>query len=157
MHCLNSNIHVAKFVAQINSVVVKAVQQKYENLLCSWGLCMQANVMLFCSACKQTTTITDRALCAKDHDDVNYSLLALKRTLSDRAPLVTLWAWVHASDTRANWKCIYKMFLHLFTDFIGCINVTMVNKRAFMKVFALRFFFWFTISLQLAILTSDYH
>lgn len=33
---------------------------------------------------------TDRALCAKDHDDVNYSLLALKRTLSDRGPLVTL-------------------------------------------------------------------
>lgn len=157
MHCLNSNIHVAKFVAQINSVVVKAVQQKYENLLCSWGLCVQANVMLFCSARKQTTTITDRALCAKDHDDVNYSLLALKRALSDRAPLVTL--WVHASNTRANWKCkcIYKMFLHLFTDFIGCINATMVNKRASMKVFALWVFVWFTISLQLVILTSDYH
>lgn len=41
----------------------------------------------------------------KDHDDVNYSLLALKGTLSDRGPLVTLGAWVHASKTRANWKC----------------------------------------------------
>lgn len=38
------------------------------------------------------TTITGRTLCAKDHDDVNYSLLAPKRTLSDRGPLVTLGA-----------------------------------------------------------------
>lgn len=43
------------------------------------------------------TTITGNALCARDHDDVNYSLLAPKRTLSDRGLLVTLGAWVHAS------------------------------------------------------------
>lgn len=33
---------------------------------------------------------TEIALCARDHDDVNYSLLTLKRTLSHRGPLVTL-------------------------------------------------------------------
>lgn len=51
---------------------------------------------------KNKPTTTDRALCARDHDDVNYSLLAPRRTLSDRGPLVTLAAWVHASKTRAN-------------------------------------------------------
>lgn len=35
---------------------------------------------------------TEKALYARDHDDVNYSLLTLKRTLSHREPLVTLGA-----------------------------------------------------------------
>lgn len=51
---------------------------------------------------KNKPTPTDSALFARDHDDVNYSLLAVKRALSDRGPLVTLRAGGHARKTRAN-------------------------------------------------------
>lgn len=44
---------------------------------------------------------TVRALCAKDHDDVNYSLVAPNGTLSDRGLLFSPGAAVHARNARS--------------------------------------------------------
>lgn len=86
------------------------------------------------------TTTTDGALCAKDHDDVNYSLVSLKRTLSDRGPLVTRGLDcmpVKQELTESANKCIFArwfdvVFPVLFASYISRTMI-ILSQRAFLK------------------------